>query len=217
MRWWPRKRDTLLSCTKGDRWTFYPQMERQIYQKPFRHTKQDKNGSYTIDSYRRDVWDHDDTRPTVSQSPERAGYPTQKPLALYKRIIRASGNEGDIALDPFCGCATTPIAAEQLGRQWVGMDIWDGAYQVVLERPEQEQLAVRSGSESKAAHLLTFGDVYYETQPPRRTDDNELAAPSFKLKTPRAKEAWEKLTHRQMKRALAEWVRDNFRVTSVRL
>ncbi len=56
---------------------------------------------------------------------QRTGYPTQKPLALYERIIEASSNEGDIVLDPFCGCATTPIAAERLKRQWVGMDIWD--------------------------------------------------------------------------------------------
>jgi len=54
-----------------------------------------------------------------AQSTERTGYPTQKPLALYERIIKASSNPGDIVLDPFCGCATTPIAAERLGRQWV--------------------------------------------------------------------------------------------------
>ena len=198
MRWWPRKHDTLLFYTKGEDWTFHPQMERQIYQKPFRHTKMDEDGNYYVDTYRRDVWDHDATRPTISQSPERTGYPTQKPLALYKRIIEASSNPGDIVLDPFCGCATTPIAAEQLDRRWVGMDIWDGAYQVVLERLEQEQLAVKNGDEAKAAHLITFGDVHYETTPPRRTDDNELAAPNLKLKTPRAKEAWERLTHRQM-------------------
>ena len=59
-------------------------------------------------------------RPTAK---ERVGYPAQKPPAPYERIIKASSNEGDLALDPFCGCATTPIAAEKLGRQWVGIDI----------------------------------------------------------------------------------------------
>lgn len=73
---------------------------------------------------------------------ERTSYPTQKPLALYERIIKASSNPGDIVLDPFCGCATTPIAAERLGRKWIGMDIWDGAHQQVLNRLEQEGLAV---------------------------------------------------------------------------
>ena len=58
------------------------------------------------------------------KDPERTGYPTQKPLALYERIILASSNKGDIVLDPFAGCATTCVAAERLGRQWVGIDIW---------------------------------------------------------------------------------------------
>ena len=54
---------------------------------------------------------------------ERLGYPTQKPLALLERIIQASSSEGDIVLDPFCGCGTATIAAEKLKRKWVGIDI----------------------------------------------------------------------------------------------
>ena len=53
---------------------------------------------------------------------ERTGYPTQKPIALLKRIIAASSNKGDVVLDPFCGCGTTLDAAEALGRQWIGID-----------------------------------------------------------------------------------------------
>jgi site-specific DNA-methyltransferase (adenine-specific) len=52
-----------------------------------------------------------------NMSKEYQGYPTQKPLALLKRIIEASSNTGDIVLDPFCGCATTMVAAQQLGRK----------------------------------------------------------------------------------------------------
>ena len=51
---------------------------------------------------------------------ERIGYPTQKPLALLERIIAPSSNEGDVVLDPFCGCATACVAADKLGRKWVG-------------------------------------------------------------------------------------------------
>ena len=200
MRWWPRKHDTLLFYTRGSNWTFHPQMERQIYKKPFRHTQQDEDGNYYVDTYRRDVWDHDETRPAISQSPERTGYPTQKPLALYRRIIQASSNEGDIVLDPFCGCATTFVAAEQLGRQWVGMDIWDKAHETVLNRLAEEGMLT---AEKKPLQFWTKR-VHYETAPPRRTDDSELAAPSLKLKTPRAMEAWEQLTHRQMKAVLIE-------------
>ena len=55
-------------------------------------------------------------------SSERTGSPDQKPIGLYKRIIKASSNEGDLVLDPFCGCATTIIAAQQLNRRWIGID-----------------------------------------------------------------------------------------------
>ena len=65
---------------------------------------------------------------------ERVGYPTQKPLALLERIIRASSNEGDAVLDPFCGCATACVAADKLERRWVGIDISSKAVELVNER-----------------------------------------------------------------------------------
>ena len=68
-----------------------------------------------------DVWT--DISPINSQARERLGYPTQKPEALLERIIRASSNEGDVVLDPFCGCGTAVAAAHKLGRQWLGIDI----------------------------------------------------------------------------------------------
>ena len=64
-----------------------------------------------------DVWD---IKQIVGPTRERTGYPTQKPLTLLERIIAASSNPGDVVLDPFCGCATACMAAEKLGRQWVG-------------------------------------------------------------------------------------------------
>ena len=68
-----------------------------------------------------DLWT--DIRPLASQSRERTGYATQKPLALYERIIEASSNSGDVVLDIFAGCATTAVAAERLGRQWIACDM----------------------------------------------------------------------------------------------
>ena len=65
---------------------------------------------------------------------ERVGYPTQKPLALLERIISASSNPGDVVLDPFCGCATACVAAEKLGRKWVGIDISEKAVELVNMR-----------------------------------------------------------------------------------
>ncbi|MCK5564067.1 MAG: restriction endonuclease [Planctomycetes bacterium] len=64
-----------------------------------------------------------DIKPISSQAKERLGYPTQKPVALLERIIEASSNEGDVVLDPFCGCGTTIAAAQNLDRKWIGIDI----------------------------------------------------------------------------------------------
>ena len=65
---------------------------------------------------------------------ESFGYPTQKPVALLERIISASSNEGDVVLDPFCGCGTTIHAAQNLNRRWVGIDICVNACKVIEER-----------------------------------------------------------------------------------
>jgi len=67
-------------------------------------------------------------------SAERLGYPTQKPLALLERIIKASSNPNDIVLDAFCGCGTALVAAENLGRQWIGIDISPTACRVMAKR-----------------------------------------------------------------------------------
>ena len=67
-------------------------------------------------------------------SAERLGYPTQKPLALLERIIAASSNEGDVVLDPFCGCGTAVHAAQKLGRRWIGIDITHLAVKLIEER-----------------------------------------------------------------------------------
>jgi len=68
-----------------------------------------------------DIWT--DIPPINSQAQERLGYPTQKPEALLERIIKASSNEGDLVLDPFCGCGTTVQVAQRLNRRWIGIDI----------------------------------------------------------------------------------------------
>ena len=104
-----------------------------------------------------------------SFSREKTGYPTQKTLALYERIVRASSNRGDFVLDPFCGCATTPIAAERLDRQWVGMDIWDKALDVVVKRLQEQVLGAPDGSTDR---LFTVGDIVYSQSPPERTDSD---------------------------------------------
>lgn len=78
------------------------------------------------------LWD--DIPPVNSQAQERLGYPTQKPEALLRRIICASSNEGDLVLDPFCGCGTTIAAAQKLNRRWVGIDITYLAISLIKNR-----------------------------------------------------------------------------------
>jgi DNA modification methylase len=91
-----------------------------------------------------DVWNIDKLN---NSSKESRGYPTQKPLVLLERIIEASSNKNDIVLDAFCGCGTALVAAENLGRQWIGIDISPTACRVMAKRlsdicklPEDEKL-----------------------------------------------------------------------------
>ncbi len=104
----------------------------------------------------RDVWDISIIAPRAR---ERVGYPTQKPLALLERIVKASSNEGDMVLDPFCGCATACVAADRLGRKWIGIDISPKAVELVNLRLRQTM-----GS------LFHAGYVTARTDIPRRTD-----------------------------------------------
>jgi site-specific DNA-methyltransferase (adenine-specific) len=71
-------------------------------------------------------------------SPERIGYPTQKPLALLEKIILASSDEGFTVLDPFCGCGTAIEAAQKYGRNWIGIDVTHYAIEVIEERLKRE-------------------------------------------------------------------------------
>ena len=118
---------------------------------------------------------------------ERTGYPTQKPLALLDRIIEASSNEGDVVLDPFCGCATACVAAERLGRQWIGIDISPSAETITKLRliNEAETKAGRGTGVLKENQLpLPFDpltDVIVSTEPPERTDNAEEIAIQMRL------------------------------------
>lgn len=94
----------------------------------------------------RDVWN---LSILAGSSKERTGFPTQKPLKLLDRIIQTSTNEGDIILDPFCGCATTCISAERLNRKWIGVDLSSLAVQLVEERARNE-LGMMGGIQSLA-------------------------------------------------------------------
>jgi len=143
MRQFNRKSDTIFWYSKGKEWIFNKDAVRMPYK--------DKNQTFRKIFDTGDGWTDEDVEELrkrgkvpenwwtdiaiVARSKyERTGYPTQKPLALLHRIIKASSNEGDIVLDPFCGCATTCVAAQQLGRKWIGIDIEKQSAKILIER-----------------------------------------------------------------------------------
>lgn len=94
------------------------------------------------------VWD--DLSPVNSQALESLGYPTQKPLALLERIIKASSNENDVVLDAFCGCGTALVAAQTLKRQWIGIDVSPTACRVMAKRL-RDVCRMKEGEEARRA------------------------------------------------------------------
>ena len=184
-----RKHDTILWYSKSKDWLFNADAVRVPYKGIGKQAENPTKGIFRTSGNRERVeelldigkiptdWWADDHLTNVSAwRNERTGYPTQKPLALYERIINASSNPGDMVLDPFCGCATTPVAAERLGRQWVGMDIWDGAVEQVRKRmADNRQLLVDVPP-----------DIAYSKTPPKRTDSGETA--TLVLRTPTGRE-----------------------------
>ena len=181
-RWFPRKHDSILWYAKGKAWVFNREAVRVPYSQDYvdRFKKQynegaDKSSIFAtghnternqelakLGKTPEDWWP--EFSPVGRSKIENTGYPTQKPIGLYERIIQASSNPGDVVLDPHCGCATTPVAAERLGRQWIGMDLWPGAYQMVLDRLNAEKQIWRPE------------DVRLITRPPTRTDDGVTAS-----------------------------------------
>lgn len=177
-RWFGRKHDVLLFYSKSSKYLFTPQEEKSYLSHKYGFTNvnilEDEGGPYTMVGMR-DYWNIPALR---GNQPEAMGYPTQKPLHLYERIVEASSNKGDVVLDPFAGCATTCVAAERLDRQWVGVDIWDKAHETVIARLQREGLA----ADGDSGDMLAFGDVYYETEPPTRTDDGNEAVTFLRVK-----------------------------------
>ena len=187
-----RKHDTLLFYAKSDASPFY----RDAVRVPYKMIGIDRNDTeiFTESNEERieellrigkvptDWWADPHLTNISAWKRERRGYPTQKPLALYERIIKASSKDDDMVLDPFCGCATTPVAAERLGRQWVGMDIWDKAHQQVLDRLEDEGVLLKGRRRRNQQQMLIRSDITYSTTPPKRTDEGETA--TLVLRTP---------------------------------
>ena len=136
------------------------------------------------------------------KTPERTGWSTQKPLALLERIIKANSNEGDIVFDPFCGCGTALVAAETLGRRWVGADDDANAVDVIRER-----LANLTGGVTDAPQMQNPVDVLY--RPPQRTVADTGKALPDPTGTVGARKPSDRMTNREIRAKLEEWQTEN--------
>lgn len=136
------KHDVIFWYAKGPRYTFnlIREAPTEAMLKKYCHLEED--GRRYMMSYGKryylkggkpldDVWRIPAIAPT---SGERVGYPTQKPLALLKRVVNLASNPNDLVLDPFCGSGTTLVAAQQLGRQWLGIDANPQAIEMATPR-----------------------------------------------------------------------------------
>ena len=169
-RHYSRKHDVLFFYGRTRNYKFYP--DRIKKKREMGALKRMQSSPHTArittdDKLPMDVWA--DIQALNPMAKERMGYPTQKPLALLERIIKASSDEGDVVLDPFCGCATACIAAELEERQWVGIDISPKAADLVKKRMKKEV-----GLFYKGAH---------RTDIPQRTDMGKLPPPRSHAKT----------------------------------
>ena len=188
-QYFKKKHDTLLVYSKSQNWTHNVQRgeiaesTRKRFQKYF-----DKNNQITYAALQQsnpgvfkklkggpddlnEVWlDANrgaqltdwwvDISPLKKGFNESTGYPTQKPVALLNRIIEASSNQGNVVFDPFCGCATTLVAADRLQREWIGIDISEKAAELVVERIKVDQ--------------GLFQKIIARTDIPKRTDLGDI-------------------------------------------
>ena len=164
-RYYARTHDSILFYTLGDKWTFNADAIRQPYaaasegRDAYAANASQFGDAVVLDKRGKLPQDWIILPPVRPNANERAGYPTQKPIALYKRIIQASSNEGDLVLDPFCGCGTTLLAAEALNRRWLGIDLTylaTGAVTLQMEKffPQLKDSIVITGTPETAATAL---------------------------------------------------------------
>lgn len=164
-----KRHDVLLRYSKTKDYTFNLDAVREEYaettKQRFKHYIGNKRkgtdfGEQSLNPLGKHPDDWWQIQPIAPSAKERKGYPTQKPLKLLEKIIKASSNPGDIVLDPFCGCATALVAAEALERQWIGIDISPKAEMLVKSRLEDAQdmystkKARKGGSAWKKVNML---------------------------------------------------------------
>ena len=198
--------DIIFFYTKGQKWTFNPQRVPTMSGRfELRDPVKRPDGTLWIPQEPGKLagsWWYDiPSFSTRMKANERTGYPTQKPLALLERIIRASTNPDDVVLDSFCGCATTCVAAEGMTaapnsdipapRRWIGIDISEAAYDLVQARMEKE-VGIIDRSDASGNLVTAAGELQHKTlrydadgnlrggDIPKRTDNIVRLSPNIR-------------------------------------
>ena len=167
-RFYKKKHDTILIYSKNKKHIFNRQGKPVV--NPRRYNKIDKDGrlydingqgkKYYLDEGQTcdDVWTYlqeKEFQQINSQSKERIGWPTQKPLSLLNRLIKTFSNENDLIADFFCGCGTSIDAAQSLNRKWLGVDAGQTACEVMQKRMEDRH-SLFVGIDKKPITLKDF-------------------------------------------------------------
>ena len=212
-RWFPRKHDTIWFYAKSRETRFNGDSIRKPFKASYTPARgihganigedtEEKRRIHERGTIPPDWWADDHLTNISAWRNELTGSPDQKPLALYERIVLASSNTGDLVLDPFAGCATTIMAAQNNGHRWVGIDRRpDARFHVVCR---MEGIKAKDAEDiRKLPHLtdwldarLARHDAHFRTEPPVRTDEGDTAAPFLAAVHTSEKSI---LTHRQMK------------------
>ena len=183
-----RGHDVILYYTKSDIFTFNKEFAPHKEEYIARFKKDDGDGRKYRDDRNNgrkqyldetkgvmltDVWSDIMSFQQAATSSEFTAWDTQKPLKLLERIIKASSNKGDIVLDSFCGCSTTCVAAETLGRKWIGIDKDPMVHKIVIDRLNKEIQGETNGNAK--GDLLKDWDksVIKSNTPPVRTDSGK--------------------------------------------
>jgi len=148
-------------CKQNKKWIFNEKEMREAYITKDKRWHNNEGGKLL-----RDVWDDIPIINTMAN--ERIGYPTQKPLALLERIIKASSNEGDVVMDPFMGGGTTIVMASRLGRQFIGIDQSIAAVDVTDKRLQSDG-------------LYSQKDKHYEIEKYYYSEEDLKAVPHFEF------------------------------------
>lgn len=162
---WAKKHDCILFYSKTNKWYFDADSVRVPHKWNKGQLRADGSKRNKKGKIADDVWQHHAIMPW---SEERTGYPTQKPLALLERLILASCPKNGIVLDPFCGCATTCVAAERLNRQWIGIDISPQAVKLLKKRIDDTWAGLENQHHQEQLFpIISRTDIPVRNAPPR--------------------------------------------------